>query len=136
MNKQELEKLKEYIHNLPFSEKLVRDFIEALQGSGHGKWYENNFDAQTIPLEEILSVPNSPVGGYGLRIYQITEGPGKHIVTDSPYSSKISLEVPKNKIYVTFDNFMDLSGVLATYIYKRDKQNKFERIDEIVHSVA
>jgi len=113
--------------NLPYDEGLARDVIAALQGD----IFKPDFDPKTIPLEKVL-VPLDAIRG--IKIYSITEGPGKH-KAEMGFGGGMRMpageyEVPKGKVYATINTIEVLAGSCATYMFSKQKNGlNLERRD-------
>lgn len=143
---------KNYFRNFPYNEPLVRDVLMGLKRTGH--FYRGNFDLKNAELSEILEDPNvyPPALRSGLRILNLTEGPGihKYIIgmglrgdlkaveasrEKIPENTVKKWKVEKNEVYVTIDNMGANTGQLATYIFER-KEKKLNLKNKHIHVEA
>lgn len=104
--------------DLPYDEGLARDVIAALQGH----LFDDDFDARSIGLNEILSPLDER---YGVRMNSVTEGPGRHeaeisIVGGIRITRKV-YAVPEGKVFATIDTITNFVGSCDTYIFTREE---------------
>lgn len=117
--------------NLPFSEGLARDVLVALKEGGF--FYRADFDPKATPLEQIIAPPNAR---HGLRIYSITEGPGKHKAEMRMASVPMpagEYEVPQGQVYATIDTIATIAGECSTYAFERQEDGTLKMIERYVH---
>jgi len=115
-----------------YSDKLVRDVLAALKNAEF--FYRADFDPHSVSLDEVISPPDS---NSGLRIYTITEGPGKHQSEESMVPGKRIpgpvYDVDEGEVYVTLNTIETLAGENSTYYFQRQEDNTLKVTGRVCH---
>jgi len=105
-----------------FDEAIVRQFLYAYQQAGG---LRPDLDVKTGSLNAILNPPTPKRRGRpleGLRILNITVGPGKHsskMFGGRANDFETMFDVPEDEFYVTINTIAILSGAITTFMMKK-----------------